>query len=72
MKTRPFLALTCLSLSACTTIDLPNGARIRTPAEMKNVTLTPTSFHADEISHAGIYRSAQNLVTMLGLGALVP
>lgn len=59
-------------LTGCTTLRLPNGARLITPAEMKNVTFTPTTFHADEISHAGIARTLQQLFTMAGVGAFLP
>lgn len=72
MKTMPILALSVLWLSGCTSIKLPNGTSLSTPAEMKNVTMTADSFHADEISHAGIYKSLQGIGTMLGVGAFLP
>lgn len=69
---KPILALACLFLCSCTNVTMPNGARLSTPAEMKNVTMTADSFHADEISHAGIYKSLQGIGTMLGVGAFLP
>lgn len=72
MKTLPILALSVLWLTGCTSIKLPNGTSLNTPAEMKNVTMTATTFHADEISHRGVYQIFQQVGAMLGVGAFLP